>query len=174
VPLSDAQATLTELSRRLEAGDRSAIDELLARTAPASAELAEATARAERLRAEVERLRGAQVERLVPARPVEPELETGPPRASVDPLREARAWIYAGEPVQALSVLPDAGGEAAYWRGRALEKLGRDAEALEAYRRAATTPEPASPATTSWKSWAAADVAHLEWKARVAPGAVKP
>jgi len=173
VPITDAKATLSDLSRRLQAGDRAAIDELLARTSPASVELADASARAAKLRAEVERLRGVQVVRLAPEHPVQPA-EEEPAHTSLDPLREARAWLYANEPARVLKVLPEGEGEAAYWRGRALEKLGRDAEALEAYRRAAAAPEPATPIAASWKAWAAADAAHMEWKARVAPGTVKP
>jgi len=173
-PLADAKAKLSELSRRLQAGDRTAIDDLLARTVPASSDLAEASARAETLRAEVERLRGVQVPRLVSSRPAEPVADSRPTYTSLEPLREARAWLYAGEPARALKVLPDVEGEPAYWRGRALEKLGRDKEALEAYRRATSTPESATSSPNTWKAWAAADAAHLEWKARVAPGAVKP
>lgn len=181
VPLANARATLGELSRRLQGGDRAAIDDLLARTKPASADLADASARAEVLRTEIDRLRGVQVPRLAPAHPVQPVAETEPTRASFDPLREARAWLYAGEPANALKVVPDGDGEAAYWRGRALEKLGREPEALEAYNRAAAADGVGSPAAgsapvivPSWKAWAAADAAHLTWKARVAPGAVKP
>ncbi len=173
-PVADVKATLSELSRRLQAGDRTAIDDVLARTQPASAELADASARVDKLRAEVERLRGVQVVRIVPAHPVEPAAEAEPAHASLDPLREARAWLYANEPARTLKLLADGDGEAAYWRGRALEKLGRDPEALEAYRRAAAAPEPAPPIAASWKAWAGADAAHLEWKARVAPGTVKP
>jgi hypothetical protein len=161
--LVQGEPGLGDLSRRLREGDLRAVDELLARTKPASIELSDAAARAERLRGEIERLRAAQAARphALPTRGEEPApQERG---ASVDPLREARAWLRAGEPARCLGALDSDQGEAAYLKARALEQLGRDAEALAIYRSLA-----ASAQTPVLKLRAQSDVAHLEWRARLA------
>lgn len=167
--------TLVELSRRLHAGDVAAIDELLARTKPATLDLAESNARIERLRAEIERLDARRL-----ARPSFPIASESPMRradaasagdAAIDrrdSLRESHAWLRAGEPERALAALPAANSsagdedEATYLEARALEKLGRRDEALDGYRRLA-----ASATSTVLRLRAAGDVAHLEWLERV-------
>ncbi len=158
---------LGDLSRRLRAGDRTAIDELLARTKPADIELADSAARADRLRAEIERLRAAQGRRWTRTAPP-PEPDAAPAAAprihSAEPLREANAWLRAGEPERCLAVLPADLGEGDLLRARALEMLGRDPEALAAYQRVA-----AAAATPVEKLRAAGDVAHLQWRLRRAP-----
>lgn len=166
------RAELTSLSQRLIAGDTSAIDELLACTRPASADPAPSSAEIERLRAEVERLRGAQP--AAPAVTAAPAARPATARDAEAALREARAWLRAGDPNHCLKALPvldhgtsaangtDAGdGEALYRQACALERLGRDEEALEAYRRAA-----AGSTSPFLKLGAASGVDHIEWRLR--------
>lgn len=159
---------LTQLSQRLIAGDTSAIDDLLACTKPASyasSDPALSSAEIERLRVEVERLRAAQpvpsaVTAANAARPATP-------RDAETALREARAWLRAGDPNHCLKALPPGGGgdggdgEALYRKACALERLDRDEEALDAYRRVAAD-------TTSplLKLSAASGVDHIEWRMR--------
>jgi hypothetical protein len=171
---------LTQLSQRLGAGDVSAIDELLACTRPASTEHAPTSAEIERLRLEVERLRAA---RPMPAA-VRAAKEARPAvqRDAGLALREARAWLRANDPNHCLKALPELEGgsggktlddgetEALYQRACALERLDRDEEALDAYRRIAA-------GTTSplMKLSAKSGVEHLEWRLRRArPSADKP
>ena len=172
-PRTNAQDAekLGDLARRLDAGDRAAIEELLAITRPPSAGLTDANERIARLRADVERLKARQLARPVFAPEGTSDVERGdaaPAPGRVDALRESRAWLRAGEPELALRALPAAEGitnddDALYVEARALEKLGRGAEALEAYRRVANTA-----ASALLRTRAADDVAHLEWRARVA------
>lgn len=173
VPRTNAQDAekLGDLARRLDAGDRAAIEELLAITRPPTATLADTNDRLARLRADVERLKARREARPVFALDSAPAVARGdsaPNPGRVDALRESRAWLRAGEPELALRALPAPEGitnydDALYVEARALEKLGRGAEALEAYRRVATTA--ASPLL---RTRAADDVAHLEWRARAA------
>jgi len=132
---------LAGLSQRLEAGDLAAIDELLACTPPASPDETPSPAEIERLKQDLVRLRAAA------PLPPSPEAAVGSPVAIPrDPeasVREARAWMRAGDPIRCLNAIsstPATGGpidgEVAYWQACALEKLGRDAEALAQYRRA--------------------------------------
>jgi hypothetical protein len=161
---------LTDLSRRLNEGDRAAIDELIARTHPVAGDLAASNARLERLRAEIETLRSRRA-----ARPTFPlsrgsELDPLAPEAGieeasatrVDGLREAIAWLRAGEPDLALKAVPNDGDEAHYVEARALEGLGRRAEALEVYRRVAQ-----NATSPTLRARAAGDVTHLEWRERL-------
>ncbi|MFN0007774.1 MAG: hypothetical protein ACKVXR_07685 [Planctomycetota bacterium] len=153
----DRQERLTQISQRLDAGDPAAIDELLASTSPAASGEAPSEAEIERLRQEVLRLRALSPAGATPAEPIHPakvDVETS--------LREARAWLRAGDPsrcLEALSSVP-ATGEAAFWRACALEQLRRDAEALEQYRAAA---DAASPVL---KAAAASGADHVEWRSR--------
>jgi hypothetical protein len=161
---------LTDLSRRLNEGDRAAIDELIARTYPVAGDLAASTARLERLRAQIETLRTRRAAR--PTFPLSkaPDLdplapEVGAEEASatpVDGLREAIAWLRAGKPDRALQAVPNDGDEARYVEARALEGLGRRSDALEVYRRVAT-----NATSPTLRARAAGDVAHLEWRERV-------
>jgi hypothetical protein len=159
---------LARLSLRLQAGDAKAIDELLACTPPASADAAPSSAELERLRLEVERLRNAR-----PAAPIaKPLSEEERPADAHDPshdstrdfaiaVREARAWFRAGDPNHSLKVLPAGEGEALYVKACALERIGRDPEALDAFRKVA-----ASTTSPLLKMCAASGVEHLEWRLR--------
>jgi hypothetical protein len=161
---------LAALSKRLQAGDRAAIGALLARTRPASSALADANARIERLRAEIEQLNARRA-----ARPVFPYTDTRAESAAapaqpgvvvrVDGLREARAWLRAGDGERALRAIPDRGSESLYLEARALETLGRRAEALVNYRTIANSAESAT-----LRARAASAVEHLEWLERVLGG----
>jgi hypothetical protein len=158
---------LARLSQRLQAGDTRAIDELLACTQPASADAAPSSAEIERLRLEVERLRSARPSAPV-AKPADEELSAmasdkpgDPARAPATVLREARAWFRAGDPNRSLKALPAGEGEALYIRACALERIGRDVEALDAFRRVA-----ASATAPLLKQSAASGVEHLEWRLR--------
>ncbi len=172
--LARAGDGLGDLSQRLREGDRAAIDELLARTRPSSIELSDSNARIAQLRAEIEQLNarrfGRPLFQLANPKPVArggAESEAATP-GRVDALRESMAWLRAGEPERALRALPPADAStsdadvALYLEARALEKLGRRAEALDTYRRAA-----ASAVSPTLRLRAASDVAHLEWRERV-------
>ncbi len=168
---------LGDISQRLRNGDRAAIDELLARTRPSPVDIEESQARIAGLRAEIERLelrRGA--------RPVFPLANEKPVRRSdldleragadrVAALRESRAWLRAGDPERALAALPSATSAAAdkdaalYLEARALEDLGRSAEALDAYRRVVAATE-----SVTLRARATADVAHIEWREKSSKG----
>lgn len=169
---------LGDLSQRLRDGDRAAIDDLLARTRPASIDLTDSNARIERLRAEIEELHarraGRPVFQLAHSRVAMPDeadaaLEAAKP-GRVDALRESLAWLRAGEPERALRAIPkhESGSadehEALYLEARALEKLGRRTEALEIYRRVA-----ASAVSPILRTRAASDVSHLEWRESLVP-----
>jgi hypothetical protein len=166
VPAGDGGARrdrLTQISQRLAAGDPAAIDDLLACTQPVSTKDAPSEAEIERLRQDVARLRAASS-----ATPATVEPLPAPPGEVGRSLREARAWLRAGEPekcLKALSAVAAADahldGEVAYCRASALEQLGRDAEALEQYRKAAETAE--SPVS---KAAAASGVDHVDWRLR--------
>lgn len=154
---------LGRLSQRLSAGDASAIDELLACTKTSASDLAPSDAQIEidRLRTELEHLR-ASPPPLAPA-PVNALKQEHPPlpRDAESVLREARAWLRAGDPNRCLKALPPGGeGEALYQRACALERLDRNEEAIEAYRRvaAATTSSPLM------KLCATSGVDHIEWR----------
>lgn len=167
---------LGALSQRLRDGDRAAIDELLARTRPSGIDLTDSNARIEKLRAEIDQLNtrrfGRPIFQLANATPVQRGADEASGAAAapgrVDALRESMAWLRAGEPERALRALPAAGSAAIdqdlalYLEARALEKLGRRTEALEAYRRAAT-----SAVSPTLRTRAASDVAHLEWRERL-------
>lgn len=158
---------LGALSKRLQAGDRAAIGALLARTRPASSPLADANARIERLRAEIEQLNARRAARPVfPYTDTRAEPESVPEQPGVfvrvDGLREARAWLRAGDGERALRAIPDRGSESLYLEARALEKLGRRAEALANYRTVADTAE-----SPTLRTRAASSVEHLEWLGRI-------
>lgn len=166
---------LANLSQRLQDGDRVAIDELLARTRPPTVPLADSNARIEKLRAEIERLstrrNGRPILQISSApKPVQrgASADGSETSARVDALRESMAWLRAGEPERALRALPSAASEttdkdlALHLEARALEQLGRRTEALDAYRRAAS-----SATSPILRARAASDVAHLEWRERV-------
>lgn len=168
---------LGDISQRLREGDRAAIDELLSRTHPAAVDLEDSRSRIAALRAEIERLntrRGARpVFPLATEKPVR-RSEMDVERAGADriaALRESRAWLRAGDPDRALRALPSANAAAEdkdtalYLEARALEGLGRGAEALDAYRRVVATTE-----STTLRARAAGDVAHLEWREANARG----
>jgi|GEM_PF-5170831 len=162
---------LDDISQRLRSGDRAAIDELLARTRPAAVDLEDSRIRIAGLRAEIERLNVRRSARPVfplatekPVRRSDSESErAGADRAAA--LRESRAWLRAGDPDRALRALPSAHAAAddkdtaLYLEARALEGLGRQAEALDAYRRVVATTE-----STTLRARATFDVAHLEWR----------
>jgi hypothetical protein len=172
-PTADRRAQLSRLSQRLDAGDLRAIDEVLASTQPASPDRTPTSDEIERLRIEVERLRAARpaptatTTAPVPAAPaVHAPLAVGAiPRDLAMAVREARAWLRADDPNHCLKALPsptDVGdGAALYQRACALERLGRDAEALDAYRRVAA--EATSPLL---KLGAASGVDHIAWRLR--------
>ena len=151
---------LTQLSQRLIAGDASAIDDLLACTKPASSDSAPSSAQIERLRLEIERLRAVQPEP-VPV-PATDEVRPATAHDADSALREARAWLRAGDPNHSMKVLPPGDGEALYRKACALERLGRDAEALEIYRRVAA----AAGTSPLMKLSAASGVDHVEWRLR--------
>ena len=155
---SSPREQLARLSQRLSAGDTSAIDELLACTRNSSSDLAPSTAQIERLRAELERLRTKPPEPapVIVTKPAAPPL----PRDADTALREARAWLRAGDPNRCLKALPPGEGEALYEKACALERLGHDTEALDAYRRVAAN------TTTSplMKLCAGSGVEHIEWR----------
>jgi Flp pilus assembly protein TadD len=162
--LSERCAALERLSQRLAAGDTSAIDELLACTKPASPDHAPSSADIERLRVEVERLRAARPSTAsAPSPATAAKEESSAVQADPDmALREARAWLRAGDPSRALKSLPagdKSEGETLYVRACALERLGRDREALDAYRRVA-----ASGVSPLLKASAASGVEHLDWR----------
>jgi hypothetical protein len=166
---SNRREELTRLSQRLAAGDTSAIDELLARTRPTSSDHAPSSADIERLRIEVERLRAARPRppsetSPAPDAPASREESSAVPSDAGSALRAARAWLRAGDPSRALKALPPgdkADEEALYERACALERLGRDDEALDAFRRVA-----ASASTPLLKLCAASGVEHVEWRTR--------
>lgn len=156
---------LGDLQQRLRGGDRSAIDALLARTRPASVDLAESEARIDALRRAIEELGARRAARptfpFTTSRrepPGAPAPEPAPGR--VDGLREAQAWLRAGEPARALQAIPDRGPESLYVEARALERLGRTREALESYRSVAS-----SALSPTLRARAEGDVRHLEWLA---------
>jgi len=163
---------LTRISQRLDAGDASAIDELLACTQPVSPGAEPSEVEIERVRQDVARLRAAS-----PASP-----KAGDPAPKVPchvevSLREARAWLRASDPLrclEALSSIPSTEasrtGEVAFWRACALEQLGRDAEALEQYRSAA-----GALSSPVLKQAAESGADHVEWRSkRVADPEAKP
>jgi Flp pilus assembly protein TadD len=170
---SDRREQLTEISQRLANGDTTAIDALLACTKPVAADAAPSSADIERLRAEVERLREAEHDRGVVTLANEPS-SVAPQKNAQSIVREARAWLRAGEPAKCLKTLGSAASsstidaEASYWRACALEELGRDDEALDQFRRAAQ--HASSPAM---KLAAASGVDHLEWRTHRARGAAQ-
>lgn len=154
---------LRDLSRRLEQGDVTAIDEILNRTRPAATGGDPALDRLERLRAEVEMLRARRAARpsLFPRTTRADETPASEPEHAgtrVDALRESRAWLRAGEPRRALSALDGQGEERLFLEARALESLGRTREALEIHERLAR-----EASTTFARARAAADAEHLKW-----------
>ncbi len=158
---------LAAIAQRLHDGDRSAIEELLARTRKPTIELPEAMSRVERLRSEIEVLRtrrGARPSFPLPTVQAPDDVASSMDESTrVDGLREARAWLRAGEPEEALRAVPDEGEEALYLEARALEGLGRRDEALATYRRVAQ-----EATSNTLRTRAASDVEHLEWRARIA------
>jgi hypothetical protein len=172
-PTADRRAELAQLSQRLDAGDLRAIDEVLANTRPASPDRTPTSREIERLRIEVERLRSARPAPVAtttapaPAASAahEPLPAAATPRNAEMAVREARAWLRAADPNHCLKALPSptevGDGSALYQRACALECLGRDAEALDAYRRVAT--EATSPLL---KLGAASGVDHIAWRLR--------
>jgi len=168
---SDRRAELARISERLSAGDTRAIDDLLRCTKASSPDRTPKSADIERLRAEVERLRAARP--APPTSTTNANATTNPSdiasdasrSASADPetaLRAARAWLRAGDPNRCLKALPPGEGEALYLRASALERLGRDAQALDAYRRAAATGGTSSLTKLSAQS----GIDHIEWRMR--------
>ncbi len=95
---------------------------------------------------------------------------------AADPLRQAQVLYRAGRYEECAAQLKrhDGEPEAAWWRGRALERLERSAEALECYRRAADK----APKESKLQKRAAQDLEFLQWKVdflkKLAPAKEKP
>jgi tetratricopeptide (TPR) repeat protein len=91
-----------------------------------------------------------------------PRIERPEPGYSADPLRQAIACIRAGQHERALDVLEhgDASGPREYWRGKALEALGREPQALACYDKAAQL----APKSLEGKL-ARIDAEYLRWRA---------
>lgn len=168
----DRNERLTRISQRLAAGEAAAIDELLACTQPVSPGGEPSEGEIERVRQDIARLRAASA--------VGPTAGGPAPTIRFDvevSLREARAWLRASDPLrclEALSPIPPTevpfAGEVAFWRACALEQLGRDAEALEQYRRAA-----GAVSSPVLKQAAESGADHVEWRSkRVADPEAKP
>ena len=81
---------------------------------------------------------------------------------AADPLRQAQVLYRAGRFEECAAQLKrhDAEPEAAWWRGRALERLSRNVEALECYRHAAE----GAPKDSGLQKRAAGDLEYLQWK----------
>ena len=104
------------------------------------------------------------------ARSVAPRPETGASAGTpvnvgelaADPLRQAQVLYRAGRFEECAAQLKrhDSEPEAAWWRGRALERLARNGEALECYKRAAD----GAPKDSSLQKRAAGDLDYLQWK----------
>ena len=140
---ADRRAQLAQIAQRLDAGDLGAIDEILASTPPASPGRTPTSQDIERLRIEVDRLRAARPAPITASPAHEAALHPIVPataRNAAMAVREGRAWLRAGDPNHGLKALPPAASgdaSALIQRAFALERLGRDAEALELYRRVA-------------------------------------
>lgn len=83
------------------------------------------------------------------------------PGYAADSLRLAHAYYREGKLERALLLFEttDAGAESSYWRARCLERLGRTAEALDAYVRVVAAPN------AGWHAARAAeDVEFLRWR----------
>jgi Flp pilus assembly protein TadD len=167
---SDRRAELARISERLSAGDASAIDDLLRCTKASSPDRTPKSADIERLRAEVERLRAARpalaastadAHATTNASDVASDASRTAPSNPETALREARAWLRAGDPNRCLKALPPGDGEAQSLRASALERIGRDAQALDAYRRVLT-----GGASSFSKLSAQSGIDHLEWRMR--------
>jgi hypothetical protein len=99
--------------------------------------------------------------------PAAPELgsSAGTPKdagaQAADPLRQAQVSYRAGryEECAALLKRHDGEPEAAWWRGRALERLERNSDALECYRRAAE----GAPKDSTLKKRVTHDLEFLQW-----------
>lgn len=80
--------------------------------------------------------------------------------ALADPLRQAQVLYRAGRYEECAAMLRkhESSLEAAWWRARALERGGRELEALECYRKAAASPD------TLLAARARRDLEFLEWK----------
>ncbi|TAJ23510.1 MAG: hypothetical protein EPO68_02925 [Planctomycetota bacterium] len=100
-----------------------------------------------------------------------PHIERPAPGYSADPLRQAIACIRAGQHERALDVLEriDASGPREYWRGKALEALGREAQALACYDKAAQL----APKALEGKL-ARTDAEYLRWRASLSAPAAAP
>jgi len=104
------------------------------------------------------------------ARPAAPRPETQTPAGTpvnvgelaADPLRQAQVLYRAGRYEECAAQLKrhDNEPEAAWWRGRALERLARNGEALECYKRAAES----AAKDSSLQKRAAGDLDYLQWK----------
>jgi tetratricopeptide (TPR) repeat protein len=81
---------------------------------------------------------------------------------AADPLRQAQVLYRAGRYEECAAQLKrhDSDAESGWWRARALERLGRTAEALECYRGAAK----GAPADSELGKRAKHDLEFLEWK----------
>jgi hypothetical protein len=154
---------LRELSRRLEQGDVAAIEEILARTRPATNGGDPTLDRLDRLRAEVEMLRARRAAKpsLFPPTARDfaaPPAQLEPSGSRVDALRESRAWLRAGNARRALAALDVQGEERLFLEARALESLGRTREAIEIHERLAR-----EAGSTFARARASADAEHLKW-----------
>ncbi len=95
---------------------------------------------------------------------------------AADPLRQAQVLYRAGRYEECAAQLKrhDNEPEAAWWRGRALERLERTAEALECYRLAADK----APKDSTLQKRAAQDLEFLQWKVdflkKLAPAPAAP
>jgi tetratricopeptide (TPR) repeat protein len=104
------------------------------------------------------------------ARTATPRSETNAPAGTpvnvgelaADPLRQAQVLYRAGRFEECAAQLKrhDSEPEAAWWRGRALERLARNGEAVECYKRAAD----GAPKDSQLQKRAAGDLEYLQWK----------
>ncbi len=182
-----ALEALAGLAPRIAAGEPEALAQAKHATAPADLPAMEADERLAALRDEVSRLQSihdgaatgvaspfalvttglteTQLRQLAPsaaprtvAAMPSPALELG---FRVDPLRQGMNAFRAGrheDCIKALAELKD-DPRAAYWRGRACERLGRTEEAIAAYEQCAR-----HPAAGDYKQRAQDDLEFLRWR----------